>query len=125
MRIDNFATLNADTNRRLLPSRFSLAAISLALLVATLVKSQAQASAVGPMMNILMAAIGGIMVPTFVMPPAMQQLSQYSPMNWALEGLLDVVLRGGHWHSIQHEAGLLILFASIAISLAYLRFKTA
>ncbi len=101
----------------------SLAAISLALLVATLVKSQAQASAIGPMMNILMAAVGGIMVPTFVMPAVMQKLSQFSPMNWVLEGLLDVLLRGGGLDSIRIEATHLLLLAVASISLAYLIFR--
>ncbi len=101
----------------------SLAAISLALLVATLVRSQAQASAIGPMMNILMAAIGGIMVPTVVMPSVMQKFSQYSPMNWALEGLLDVLLRGGNLASIRIEAIQLLLLAATSISLAYLVFR--
>lgn len=101
----------------------SLAAISLALLIATLVKSQAQASAIGPMMNILMAAVGGIMVPTFVMPAVMQKLSQFSPMNWALEGLLDILLRGGNFYSIRIEAAQLLLLALTSISLAYLIFR--
>lgn len=101
----------------------SLAAICLALLIATLVRSQAQASAIGPMLNILMAAIGGIMVPTFVMPLAMQNLSHFSPMNWALEGLLDVLLRGGNLASVGAEAGRLLLLAGIALALAYIMFR--
>lgn len=103
----------------------SFAAICLALLVATLVRSQAQVSAIGPMINILMAAIGGIMVPTFVMPAAMQNLAQFSPMNWALEGLLDVLLRGGDLSSVVAEAGQLLSLALVCICLAYclLRFK--
>lgn len=101
----------------------SLAAICLALLVASIVKSQAQASTIGPMFNILMAAIGGIMVPTFVMPAIMQKISHGSPMNWALEGLLKVLLRGGNLSSIRIEAGLLLLLAMSAISLTYLIFR--
>jgi ABC-2 type transport system permease protein len=98
----------------------SLTAISLALLVATLVKTQAQANMVGPMLNILMAALGGIMIPTFVMPAAMQTMSRSSPMNWALEGLLDVLLRGGNLQGIQHEALMLLALAAVSVSLAYL-----
>lgn len=101
----------------------SLAAISLALLVASIVRSQAQASTIGPMLNILMAAIGGIMVPTFVMPAVMQKLAHFSPMNWALEGFLKVLLRGGDLSSIRYEAGLLLLMALCAISLTYLIFR--
>jgi ABC-2 type transport system permease protein len=101
----------------------SLAATSLALLVATLVRSQAQASAIGPMMNVFMAALGGIMVPTFVMPPVMQNISQFSPMNWALEGLLDVLLRGGGLSSISVEVTQLVLLAVCSIGMAYFIFR--
>ena len=101
----------------------SLAAICLALFVASIVKSQAQASTIGPMLNILMAAIGGIMVPTFVMPAVMQKLSRCSPMNWALEGLLNVLLRGGNLASIRYEAGLLLILAMATLSLTYLIFR--
>ena len=101
----------------------SLAAICLALLVAILIKSQAQASAIGPMMNILMAAIGGIMVPAFVMPLAMQNLAHFSPMNWALEGLLKVLLRGGDLANILPEAERLLTLAAMCMMLAYLLFR--
>lgn len=101
----------------------SLAAISLALVVATLVKTQAQASTLGPMLNILMAAVGGIMIPTFVMPATMQTVARCSPMNWALEGLLDVLLRGGNLHSVQQEASQLLALATISIALAYVILK--
>jgi len=74
----------------------SAAAVGLGLLLATLMRSSAQALAIGPLANVLMAACGGIMVPTFVMPAAMQTLARLSPMNWALEALLTVLVRGGH-----------------------------
>ena len=70
--------------------------------------------------NILMAAVGGIMIPTFFMPSVMQTLSRGSPMNWALEGLLKVLLRGGNLHGVQHEATLLLALAAVSLSLAYL-----
>ncbi len=73
----------------------SLASIGFALLIACLARSHAQANAFGPLCNIVMAALGGIMVPTFVMPPTMQTLAAFSPMNWGLEGLLTVLLRHG------------------------------
>jgi ABC-2 type transport system permease protein len=73
----------------------SLAAIGLALLLASVVRTHAQATAVGPIVNIIFAAIGGVMVPKFVMPAAMQRIAELSPMNWGLEGMLAVLLRGG------------------------------
>lgn len=73
----------------------SVAAVGLALLVASLVRTHGQAATAGPALNLLMAAVGGIMVPTFVMPELMQRVAQASPMNWALEGLMTVLVRGG------------------------------
>lgn len=99
----------------------SLAAVSLALAVACLVSTHAQAATLGPILNVLMAALGGVMVPLFVMPPVMQQVAAYSPMNWGLEGLLNVLLRNGDVASVLPQvtrlAGLAMLLLLIAFGL--------
>lgn len=96
----------------------SFAAIGFALLLACLVRTHAQANALGPMLNILMAAFGGIMVPTFVMPSAMQEMATYSPMNWGLEGLLTVLLRHGDIFETLPWVGRLCLFGACTLLLA-------
>jgi ABC-2 type transport system permease protein len=101
----------------------SAAAISLALAIASLVKTHAQASAFGPILNVLMAALGGIMVPLFVMPSVMQQIARFSPMNWGLEGLLNVLLRGGEINAVLPEAGKLWAFALLMLAAAYGLFR--
>ncbi|MDJ0808089.1 MAG: ABC transporter permease [Gammaproteobacteria bacterium] len=73
----------------------SLAAISLALLIATRVRSVEQATTIGGISNLILAAIGGIMVPTHVMPEFMQATAGLSPMNWGLEGFFSILLRNG------------------------------
>lgn len=101
----------------------SAAAVSLALMLATLVRSHAQASAIGPILNVLMAAIGGIMVPVFVMPQLMQQLARLSPMNWALEALLTVLLRRDDVAATLPHVARLLAFAAVALLIAALLFK--
>lgn len=101
----------------------SLAAVSLALAVASLVNTHAQAATLGPILNVLMAALGGVMVPLFVMPPVMQKIAAYSPMNWGLEGLLNVLLRSGNVASVLPEAGRLAGFASLMLMLAFVLFR--
>ncbi|MEC5399345.1 ABC transporter permease [Uliginosibacterium sp. H1] len=100
----------------------SCAAVALALAVASFVRTHGQASAVGPLVNVLMAATGGIMVPTFVMPPVMQQIAAASPMNWALSGMLDVLLRGAGPQTVWPHAWPLFLFALLTLVVAALRF---
>jgi ABC-2 type transport system permease protein len=96
----------------------SIAAIGFALLIACLARTHAQANTLGPMCNILMAALGGIMVPTFVMPAAMQQLAVLSPMNWGLEGLLTVLVRHGDIADAAPWALRLVIFGGVALLLA-------
>ena len=73
----------------------SFAAIGWGLFVAVCSRTLEQATVIGGVGNILAAAVGGIMVPRFVMPEAMQKLSEASPMAWALDGFHAVILRGG------------------------------
>ncbi len=103
----------------------SAAAVGLAILVACLVRTQAQAGAVVPIVNVLMAAIGGIMVPKFVMPAFMQQLAELSPMNWGLEGLLTVLLRAGDVGAVVPFASRLMVFAGVAFLLALVLLRSS
>jgi ABC-2 type transport system permease protein len=113
----NWATL------LLLLLAISLAAVSLALAVACLVSSYAQAATLGSILNVLMAALGGVMVPLFVMPQVMQKIASYSPMNWGLEGLLDVLLRSGDVASVLPEAARLAGFAALMLMVAFVLFR--
>ena len=101
----------------------SFAAIGFALLIACLVRTHAQANTLGPMLIILMAALGGIMVPTFAMPETMQQLAAWSPLNWGLEGMLSVLVRQGELADVAPWALRLMGFGGITLLLASLLFS--
>ena len=101
----------------------SLAAVSLALAIACIVSTHAQAATLGPILNVLMAALGGVMVPLFVMPPVMQTIASYSPMNWGLEGLLDVLLRNGNVASVLPQVGRLAGFSLLMLMVAFGLFR--
>ena len=96
----------------------SITAITLALLIATLVKTIEQATTIGGLTNLLLGATGGIMVPTFIMPQAMQNIASFSPMNWGLEGFLTILLRGGSFLDILPEMTKLTLLSAVFFSLA-------
>jgi len=91
--------------------------------VACLVSSHAQAATLGPILNVLMAALGGVMVPLFVMPPVMQEVAGYSPMNWCLEGLLNVLLRNGDVLSVLPQVSRLGLFSALMLVLGFWLFR--
>jgi ABC-2 type transport system permease protein len=101
----------------------SLAAIGFALLIATFARTPEQATTFSATAIMVLAALGGIMVPKMVMPPAMQQLAELSPFSWGLEGFLDIFIRGSGVHEILPEAGRLAGFGVACFTLAILRFN--
>ncbi len=104
----------------LMSAAISFAALGLALLIATLARTSEQASMLSALGNIVLGAFGGIMVPRFVMPEAMQSLSAYSPMAWGLDGYLRLLLYGGGVGDIIPEVVKLLLLGAAALSIALL-----
>lgn len=104
-----------------------LAAIGLGLLLGTIAKTQEQAAPFGATMVVILAALGGVWVPVFVMPKFMQLTSKISPMNWGLEAFYDVFLRNVSFVKILPEISLLLLFflLTILIAIIYNRSKNA
>lgn len=94
------------------------AATGYGLFIAALVRTTEQATAVGGIGNILLGALGGIMVPKFVMPDYLQAATHVSPMAWGLEGFLDILLRGGGVDAIAFEALTLSLFGAVLLGAA-------
>lgn len=107
----------------LIGSATSFAAISLALLVAVIVRTTVQATIAGGAISLILAALGGIMVPKMVMPPMMQRLTEISPMAWSLDGYWAIVLRQGGWQDALPQAGMLMLFGLLSLTFAGLFYR--
>ncbi|TEF39306.1 ABC transporter permease, partial [Pseudomonas aeruginosa] len=56
---------------------------------------------------------GGIMVPKSVMPEAMSQLAEISPMSWALDAFLTLLVGQGSLADIAPDCARLLLFALV------------
>jgi ABC-2 type transport system permease protein len=97
----------------------ALAASGYGVLIGTIATTQEQAASFGSVSVIILAAIGGIWVPVFMMPDIMQKLSAISPLNWGLNGFYDIFLRGGGIRQISGNVGLLIGFFVVTMGIAY------
>ena len=98
----------------------SLAAIGWGLAVAVFTRTTEQAIVLGGVGTILVAAMGGIMVPRFVMPESMQSLVDLSPMSWALQAFHAVILRHGGWADIALPCAKLVALGAALLALALL-----
>ncbi len=99
------------------------AATGLGLLVAALGHTAVQVSGLATLLALVLAAVGGMMVPTFVMPTWMQRLAHLSPHFWALRGYQDLIVRGLGVRDVLPEVGVLLGFALAFYILAIKRFR--
>jgi ABC-2 type transport system permease protein len=70
-------------------------AVSYAICVGVFAKTQEQANGFGAISILILAVIGGLMVPGFVMPDGMRTLMNASPLHWCLEAYYGLFLEGG------------------------------
>jgi ABC-2 type transport system permease protein len=70
-------------------------AVSYAIMIGVFAKTQEQANGIGAVSIVLMAAIGGLLVPSFAMPESFQFVMKMSPLHWCLEAYYGLFLEGG------------------------------
>lgn len=97
----------------------SLAACGFGTFLGTICRSYEQASTVGATSVVVAAALGGVMVPVYAMPPLMQKISILSPLNWGLNGFAELLVRGHSFGAVLDDLGRLLLFAAVMILFAW------
>ncbi len=104
----------------------SLAALGYGLMIGTLSTTHQQAAGFGSVSIIILAALGGIWVPIYLMPGIMRHIAIYSPFNWAISGFYSVFLRGGSFINILPEFFKLVAFflGTVLITFVYRKFKS-
>ena len=70
-------------------------AVSYAICIGVFAQTQEQSNGVGAVSIVLMAAIGGLLVPSFAMPHSFQFVMKLSPLHWCLEAYYGLFLEGG------------------------------
>jgi ABC-2 type transport system permease protein len=97
----------------------SAAAVCLALLIASYSRNFEIAAALGGGVNVLLAAIAGVMVPRMLMPAGLQTVSEWSPMGWALDGMQSVFLGDPDAQVVLPRVALLLTFAAVCLLLCF------
>jgi len=97
----------------------SLAATAFGLLVATAFRTHHQALSFGSVSVVILAAIGGVWVPVYILPHAMQVVSTFSPLSWGLALCNDIFLRSASFATLLPNLARLLVFASVCLYLSY------
>ncbi|MEJ5224695.1 MAG: ABC transporter permease [Anaerolineales bacterium] len=101
----------------------ALAAAAIGTAMGTFVKSAGQANGLSIMMGMVMALMGGCWYPLELFPPAVQTAVHALPTTWAMQGMLDLVLRGRGLVDVLPEAGMLLGFAALFFAIGVWRFR--
>ena len=98
----------------------AFAASGYGVLVGTLASTEQQGAIMGSLSILLLSALGGVWVPTYIMPEIMRNISAFSPLNWSLEGFYKLFLRGAEAGAILINASKLMVFGIAALFIASL-----
>jgi ABC-2 type transport system permease protein len=101
----------------------ALAAAALGTMLGTLVKTEGQANGLSIMLGMVMALLGGCWYPIELFPQAVRTVVKVFPTTWAMQGMLDIVLRGQGVRGIALEAGVLVGFAALFFAVGVWRFR--
>lgn len=101
----------------------AFAAVSYSLMLGSVARTQEQSNGFGAISIIIFAAIGGVWVPTFVMPEYMKVISQFSPLHWCIEAFYVLFLRGGDWTNLFKPLYILVIFALFCQIITFVKLK--
>jgi len=101
----------------------ALAAAAFGTTMGTFIKTEGQASGLSIMFGMVFALMGGCWYPLELFPPAIQNAVKVLPTTWAMQGMLDLILRGGGLQEILAETGVLLGFAVLFFSVGVWRFR--
>jgi len=102
----------------------AMAATGYGLLIAVFFKTPQQALSFGSISVVILAALGGVWVPVFIMPEFMQDISPYSPLNWGLTAFNDLFLRNASTTAILPALLKLLIFSLTTLAASILIHKS-
>lgn len=89
----------------------AFACSSFGMLLASIAKTRSQVQGISTLIILTMSAIGGSMIPTFIMPEWMQKISVISVNYWSIQGFFDIFWRSLSISDFAFLKRVLILFA--------------
>jgi ABC-2 type transport system permease protein len=95
------------------------------MLVAALSRTESAASGFGWAAMLVMAMLGGGMVPLFVMPGWMQSVSVVSPVRWTVLALEGAIWRGYSLPEMLVPCGILVAVGAAAFTFGAAAFRAS
>lgn len=98
-------------------------AVSYAICVGVFANTQEQANGFGAISIVILACIGGLMVPSFAMQGFAKTLTNISPMHWCLEAYYSLFLENAKLEHVLNNIGSLFIITLILQLITYAGLK--
>ena len=102
---------------------FALTGTGAAMLMGSVLNNAQQAGSFGVFFGLVLAALGGCMVPLEVFPPLMVKIAHMTPQAWAIDAFGKVLGKAAGVGQILPELGVLALYAAVLLGLATVLFR--
>lgn len=97
---------------------FSLVSAATGMLLGSTLRNDSQAAGVGVGLGLVLAALGGSMVPLEIFPEGMRRVALFTPHGWANTAMAEIVRRDGGLTDVPTEIGVLAAMAVVVLALA-------
>jgi ABC-2 type transport system permease protein len=94
-------------------------AVSYAICVGVFARTEEQANGFGALSIVILAAVGGLMVPDFMMTGTFRAAMKFSPLHWCLDAYYSLFLEGGKlkdvWSNVLSLVIIIVALQGIAL----------
>ncbi len=97
----------------------ALAAIGFGMLIGSLSSTFNQAAPIGSVLVVILAILGGIFVPSYMMPELVSKISFISPMRWGSDAYFNIFARDAGMGMVLKHFSLLIAFFILSLAISY------
>jgi ABC-2 type transport system permease protein len=98
-------------------------AVSYSICVGVFAETQEQANGFGAVSIVILACVGGLMVPSFAMQGLAKTMAGFSPMHWVLQAYYSLFLEGGKLKDVLNNIGSLFIITLVIQFITYLGLK--
>ena len=102
---------------------FSLVGTGAGMLIGTTFSNAEQAAGLSVFFSLLLAALGGAMVPLEIFPDTMRQIAHVTPHAWAIDGYSELIRLSGTAADIVRELGVLLAMGVALLTLSTWQFR--
>jgi ABC-2 type transport system permease protein len=103
----------------------TLAGAALGTMLGTCIRTAGQANGLSIMLGMLMALLGGCWLPLELFPETVRAAVRILPTTWAMQGLMDILVRGQGVRGVWLEAGVLLGYSAVFLAVGVWRFRSA